>query len=69
MSGQIKSKNKIGVYHTILKNKDKCYYITYKNMDGKKIWLKVGKSSDGINEAYCSKKRSEIVSQLILNKL
>jgi len=64
MSGEIKSKKYIGVYYRELKNKDKCYYITYKDLEGKKIWLKVGRSSEGIKEAYCNQKRNEIVSQI-----
>ncbi|MFK2822532.1 tyrosine-type recombinase/integrase [Arcobacter sp. YIC-80] len=64
MSGEIKSKKYTGVYHRILKNKDKCYYITYKDLEGKKIWLKVGRHSEGIREPYCYQKRNEIVSQI-----
>ena len=38
---------------------DKTYYITYKELNtNKKIWLKIGKFSEGIREAYCNQKRN-----------
>lgn len=45
---------------------DKVYYITYKDTraNNKKVWLKIGKYSEGIREAYCNQKRNEIVIKL-----
>ena len=57
--------NITGVYfrETITNNKsDKTYYITYKDSNAKKIWLKIGKYSEGIREAYCNQKRNEILT-------
>ncbi|MPL66238.1 Tyrosine recombinase XerC [bioreactor metagenome] len=43
---------------------DKTYYITYKELNtNKKIWLKIGKFSEGIREAYCNQKRNEIITK------
>ncbi len=59
-----------GVYYTILqsnirntKDKDKSFYITYKDFRGKKVWLKIGLFSNGIREAYCHEKRNEIINK------
>jgi integrase len=57
-----KSKKHDGVYFNELQNGDKAYYITYKNNDDKKVWLKIGLKSENINEAYCKQKRNEIVN-------
>ena len=57
--------NITGVYfrETITNNKsDKTYYITYKDSNAKKIWVKIGKYSEGIREAYCNQKRNEILT-------
>jgi uncharacterized membrane protein YhaH (DUF805 family) len=40
---QILSKRYEGVYYNELKNGDKSYYITYKNIDRKNVWEKIGK--------------------------
>lgn len=48
-----------GVYFRETKTNDKLdkvYYITYKNTLNKKVWLKIGKYSEGIREAYCNLK-------------
>jgi len=63
----VKSKKYTGVYHKQLTN-DKSYYITYKH-NGKKVWLKIGLHSEGVREAYCAKKRSEITSKLRLGEV
>lgn len=56
--------NKIGVYYKILKDKKKVFYITYKDMSGKKIWLKIGAYNEGIRENICVQKRDEILVKL-----
>lgn len=54
-----------GVYYQVLKDDDKVYYITYKNViTNKKIWQKIGKYSEGIREAYCNQKRNEIITTI-----
>jgi integrase len=58
-----------GVYYNILQDKDKVYYITYKDIKtNKKIWLKIGKFSEGVREAYCNQKRNEIITKLRLGE-
>ena len=58
-----------GVYYNILQDKDKVYYITYKDIKtNKKIWLKIGKYSEGVREAYCNQKRNEIITKLRLGE-
>ena len=42
---------------------DKTYYITYKDSNNKKVWLKIGKYSEGVREAYCNQKRNEIITK------
>lgn len=58
--------NITGVYFRETKTNekvDKVYYITYKDNSNKKIWLKIGKYSEGIREAYCNQKRNEILTK------
>lgn len=64
-----KSKKFAGVYIEDLQDNDKSYYITYKDLAGKKIWLKIGKFSEGIREAYCHNKRSEILTKQRLGEV
>lgn len=52
-----------GIYYETLQNNDKSYYITYKNEYGKKVWVKIGKYSEGIRENYCNQKRMEILNR------
>ncbi|NUW27137.1 site-specific integrase [Arcobacter butzleri] len=59
----IKSNKYVGVYYCILLSGDRAYYITYKDISQKKIWLKIGLHSEGIREAYCHQKRNEIVTK------
>lgn len=59
----IKSNKYVGVYYCTLLSGDRAYYITYKDNNQKKIWLKIGLHSEGIREAYCHQKRSEIVTK------
>jgi integrase len=51
-----------GVYYNLLQDNDRAYYVTYKNADNKKVWLKIGKYSEGVREAYCNQKRIEILN-------
>ena len=58
--------NKIGVYYTLLKDGDKVFYFTYKDInDGKKKkWVKVGKYSNGFREANAFELRAEQISKM-----
>ena len=60
----IKSNKYVGVYYYPLSNGDKSYSITYKTLEGKKPWIKIGLYSDGIREVYCHKKRSEYINNM-----
>jgi len=64
----IKSKKYTGVYYYPLANKDKVYSITYKNLVGKKVWVKIGLHSENIRENYCHEKRVEIVNKIRLGE-
>jgi len=64
----IKSKKYSGVYLHHLKNKDTTFYIQYCNEDGLNTKIKVGRKSEGINEAYCFNKRNELISQIRLGE-
>ncbi|MDY0321296.1 MAG: site-specific integrase [Arcobacteraceae bacterium] len=66
---KIKSKKYIGVYYTELLNKDKSFFITYKDLSGKKIWQKIGLYSEGIREDYCNAKRNEALNFVRNNEL
>lgn len=58
--------NLTGIYYREIKTNekiDKVYYITYKDKTNKKVWLKIGKYSEGIREAYCNQKRNEIITK------
>lgn len=57
-----------GVYTYDTKNNDKSYSITYKNLDGKKIWETIGLHSDGIRGAYCESIRSKRVNSMRLGE-
>jgi site-specific recombinase XerD len=63
-----KSNKYVGVYYESLLNKGKSYYITYKDNEKKKRWLKIGLHSEGIREAFCNQKRIEIVTKLRLGE-
>lgn len=68
MNRYTKSKRYAGVYFEELQNNDKSYYITYKDENNKKKWLKIGKHSEGIRENYCNQKRNEYVTKIRLGE-
>lgn len=47
---------------------DRTYYISFKDRDGKKKELKIGKHSAGIRENYCKIKRDEILHKIRNNE-
>ena len=65
---KIKSKKYTGVYYSELQNGDKTYYITFKTLEGKKIWIKIGKHSEGVRENYCFNRRSEQINKVRLGE-
>lgn len=59
-----------GVYFREIKSsKDKTYYITYKDIEtNKKIWIKIGKYSEGIREVFCHQTRNQIITKTRLGE-
>lgn len=65
----VKSKKYTGVYHRILEDGSKSFYITYKHPILKKSCKDtVGKSKDGFTEIYCSNLRNEVINKLRLGE-
>lgn len=67
MVKRIKSKKYTGVYYRELANGDRAFEFTYKDIEGKKKWVKVGLESHNINEAYTNRKRIETINAIKLN--
>jgi len=67
MSKRIKSKKYVGVYYRNLENGDRVFEFTYKNLEGKKKWIKVGFASHNINEAFSNRKRIETINKIKLD--
>ncbi len=67
MIKRIKSKKYTGVYYRELINGDKVFEFTYKNLEGKKKWIKVGLGSHSINEAFTNRKRIETINKIKLD--
>lgn len=67
MAKRVRSKKFIGVYYRDLLNGDKAFEFTYKDLDGKKKWIKVGLASQNINETYTNRKRIETINKLKLD--
>jgi integrase len=65
---KILSKRYEGVYYSELVDGDKTYYITYKDKESKKVWVKIGKHSQGIRENFCSQARSEQMNKVRLGE-
>ena len=60
---RIKSKKYVGVYLNHLSNGDISYTVNYKDQHNKKVWVTVGKKSNGINEKYSHIKRAEYINK------
>ena len=54
---RVKSKKYAGVYLNHLQNGDISYFISYKDMNSKKVWVSIGKKSDGISESFSYNQR------------
>lgn len=61
---RIKSKKYAGVYLNHLASGDISYSINYKNTHGKKVWVTIGKKSNGINEKLAYNKRAEHINKI-----
>ena len=61
---RIKSKRYTGVYLNKLVNGDVSYSINYKDTNGKKVWVTVGKKSNGINEKFAYNQRAEHINKV-----
>ena len=65
MSKMVHSKKFKGVYSRKRKDGDITIYFTYKDIDGKLFFHKVGLKSQGITEQYAYEKRSETLLKLM----
>lgn len=63
-----RSKKYNGVYLNYLKNGDITFYFTYKDIDNRLKWEKVGKQSEGITQNLCNQKRIEVLNQIRLGE-
>jgi integrase len=61
---RIKSKKHVGVYQHLLANGDVSYYYNYKDIDGKKVWVCVGKKSDGYSERDAASQRRKVLADI-----
>ena len=61
---RIKSKKYTGVYLNKLSNGDISYSISYKDLHDKKVWVTIGKKSNGITETYAYNKRAEYINRI-----
>ncbi len=64
---RIKSKSHTGVYRENLLDGDVSYYYTYKDSQGKKRWVKVGKKSEGYSERDAVVQRREAIAKTVMN--
>lgn len=67
MAKRIKSKKYTGVYYRELEDGDRVFEFTYKDLEGKKKWIKVGLASYNINESFTNRKRIETINKLKLD--
>ena len=67
MVRRIKSKKYTGVYCRELEDGDRVFEFTYKDLEGKKKWIKVGLASHNINESFANRKRIETINKLKLD--
>ncbi|WP_415406821.1 tyrosine-type recombinase/integrase [Sulfurovum sp. CS9] len=61
---RIKSNKYAGVYLNHLVSGDISYSINYKNHNSKKVWVTIGKKSNGVNEKFANTKRAEYVNKV-----
>lgn len=51
-----------GIYKRLDTKGELSYYINYRDEFGKNKWVMIGKKSDGISQAYCKQRRSQIIN-------
>jgi len=61
---RIISKKYTGVYLNRLANGDISYSLNYKDAHNKKVWVTVGKKTNGITEKFAYNKRAEFINQV-----
>ena len=61
---RIKSKKYAGVYLNKLTSGDISYSINYKDTNGKKVWVTVGKKSNGITETFAYNQRATFINKI-----
>lgn len=61
---RVKSKKYAGVYLNHLVNGDISYAVNYKDHNGKKVWITVGKKSNGVNEKFAFARRGEYINNI-----
>ena len=67
MAKRIKSKKYTGIYYRELEDGDRVFEFTYKDLEGRKKWIKVGLASHNINESFANRKRIETINKLKLD--
>lgn len=67
MGNRTRSKKYTGVYYRDTIDKDRVYEFTYKDLEGKKRWIKVGKMSQNFSEIDAYRKRLETISKIKLD--
>ena len=60
--GRVKSEKYTGIYLNYLADGDISYSISYKDRHGKKVWVTIGKKSNGVTQKYAYTKRAEYVN-------
>ena len=61
---RVKSKKYAGVYLNHLSNGDISYAVSYKDAHNKKVWVTIGKKSNGITEKFAYAKRAEYINKV-----
>lgn len=64
---RIKSKSHTGVHREKLLDGDVSYYYAYRDSQGKKRWVKVGKKSEGYLERDAVVQRREAVAKTLIS--
>jgi len=59
---RVKSEKYTGVYLNHLEDGDISYSVTYRDRHGKKVWVTIGKKSNGVTQKYAFNKRAEYVN-------
>ena len=66
--GMSRSEKYVGVYLNHLANNDITYYVKFKDENGKRKTVSIGKKSNGITQTYCNSKRAEFINKINLGE-